>query len=230
MLRNRAFQGSSSGGAASLTRNTNYWHPVGGVSLSIDTSSPTLSSDLPYQMRMDVPTGTTGTVGFYNEGFWGFNVDATQRYIASLYMRGTYSGAVNCYFQSNTTGQTLGSSTLNLQQTSSDGWVQTYSATFQPKTTGANGNNTFYFTFDGSKLAGQSVYFNMLSLFKQAFNNRNNGVRPDLAQALGGMNTKYIRLPGGNNMQGDSSPYYWKWNKLSVRLQAVQAAQAHGAT
>lgn len=64
MLRHRAFQGSSSGGAASLARNADYWHPVGGVSLATDTSTSTLSSILPYQMQMDVPAGTIGTVGF----------------------------------------------------------------------------------------------------------------------------------------------------------------------
>ncbi|KAJ5613448.1 hypothetical protein N7510_006642 [Penicillium lagena] len=213
MLRNRAFQGSSSNGAASLARNTDYWHPLGGVSLVIDASSPIISSSLPYQMRMDVPAGTTGTVGFYNEGFWGFNVDATKRYIASLYMRGSYSGTVNCYFHSNNTGQNLGSTSMSIDQTSSAGWVQSYSATFQPSQTGSDGNNTFYFTFDGSKLAGQSVYFNVLSLFKQTFDNRFNGVREDLASALLNMSTKYIRLPGGNNMEGKSSPYEWKWNE-----------------
>ncbi|OGE50069.1 hypothetical protein PENARI_c018G11306 [Penicillium arizonense] len=213
MLRNRAFQGSSSDGAASLARNTDYWHPVGGVSLAIDKSSPAISSSLPYQMRMDVPAGTTGTVGFYNEGFWGFDVDATKRYIASLHMRGDYSGAVNCYFYSTTTGQVLGSTSMGIHQTSSAGWVQSYSATFQPSKTGSDGNNTFYFTFDGSKLAGKSVYFNVFSLFKQTFDNRINGVREDLADALLNMNSKYIRLPGGNNMEGNSSPYEWKWNE-----------------
>jgi alpha-N-arabinofuranosidase len=213
MLRNRAFQGSSSGGAASLARNTDYWHPVGGVSLAIDTSSPAISSSLPYQMRMDVPAGTTGTVGFYNEGFWGFDVDATKRYIASLYMRGNYSGTIDCSFHSNTTGQVLGSTSMSIDQTSSAGWVHSYSATFRPSRTGSDGNNTFYFTFDGSKLAGQSVYFNVLSLFKQTFDNRYNGVRDDLAQAFLNMNMKYIRLPGGNNMEGNESPYEWKWNE-----------------
>ncbi|KAJ5390994.1 aspartate-semialdehyde dehydrogenase-like protein [Penicillium cataractarum] len=213
MLRNRAFQGSSSGGAASLARNTDYWHPIGSVSLAIDTSAPVVSSTLPYHMRMDVPAGTTGTVGFYNEGFWGFDVDATKRYIASLWMRGNYSGTVDCYFSSNTTGQMLGSSSMSIDQTSLAGWVQSYSATFQPSKTAPDGNNTFYFTFDGSKLAGQSVYFNILSLFKQTFDNRLNGVREDLADALVNMNHKYIRLPGGNNMEGNNSPYEWKWNE-----------------
>lgn len=164
-------------------------------------------------MRMDVPAGTTGTVGFYNEGFWGFNVDATKRYVASFYMRGSYNGTVDCYFHSNTTDQVLGSSSMSVDQTSSEGWVQTYSTTFQPSMTGSDANNTFYFTFDGSKLAGQSVYFNLLSLFKQTFDNRYNGVREDLAHALQNMNVKYIRLPGGNNMEGNMSPYEWKWNE-----------------
>ncbi|KGO52137.1 Glycoside hydrolase, superfamily [Penicillium expansum] len=213
MLRNRAFQGSSSAGTASLARNMDYWNPVGGVTLAIDQSSPALSSSLPYQMRMDIPAGTTGTVGFYNEGFWGFDVDSTKQYIASFYMRGNYSGAVNCYFNSTTADELLGSTVMNIDQTSSAGWVQSYSATFQPSKTGTDGNNTFYFTFDGSKLAGESVYFNVLSLFKQTFDNRNNGVREDLAEALLNMNQKYIRLPGGNNMEGNGSPYEWKWNE-----------------
>jgi alpha-L-arabinofuranosidase len=54
------------------------------VTLSIDTTIPVLSSSLLYHMRMDLPAGTTGTVGFYNEGFWGFNVDSAKCYIASL--------------------------------------------------------------------------------------------------------------------------------------------------
>lgn len=170
-------------------------------------------------MRMDVPEGTTGTVGFYNEGFWGFDVDTTKRYITSLYMRGGYSGTVDCYFQSNTTGQILGSTSLNIDQTSSSGWVQSTSPTFQPSKTGTDGNNMFYFTFDGSKLAGKSVYFNILSLFKQTLDDRSNGVREDLGNALLNMNQKYIRLPGGNNMEGNNSPYEWKWNETIGSLE-----------
>ncbi|KAE8167620.1 glycoside hydrolase superfamily [Aspergillus tamarii] len=213
MIRNRAFQGSSSNGAANLDRNTDYWHPIGRVSLAIDRSSPVLSSSLPYQLRMDVPAGTTGTVGFYNEGFWGFDVDASKDYIASLYMRGNYSGTIDCFFHSNTSDQVLGSTSINIDQTSSNGWVQSYSSSFRPSHTASDANNTFHFTFNGSTLAGQSVYLNILSLFQQTLDNRDNGVREDLADALRHMNMKYVRLPGGNNMEGNSSPYYWKWNE-----------------
>jgi len=213
LLRNRAFQGSSSNGQASLVRNTEFWHPVGGVSLSVDMSSPTLSSSLPYHMRMDIPTGTTGEVGFYNEGFWGFHVDSTKRYIASLYIRGNYSGLVNCYLQSNTTGDQLAYTTMDVDQTQPGEWRQFCSPTFMPVMSSSDANSTFHFTFDGSQLAGQSVYFNLLSVFKQTYKNRVNGLREDLAESVENLKAKWIRLPGGNNMEGTSSPYYWKWNE-----------------
>ncbi|KAL2852112.1 glycoside hydrolase superfamily [Aspergillus pseudoustus] len=213
LIRNRAFQGSSANRVASLDRNTDYWHPVGeGVTLEIDTSSPALSSSLPYQMRVDVPAGTTGRVGFYNDGFWGFNVDATQEYIASLYMRGEYSGTVETYFHSSTSDSVLGSTTTSIAS-SAGKWTQGYSPVFHPTASGADANNTFYFTFDGAQLAGKSIYVNLLSVFKQTYKNRINGVRTDLAEALDGLSQKYIRLPGGNNMEGLYSPYYWKWNE-----------------
>lgn len=213
LIRNRAFQGSSANGVASTARNTAYWHPVGGVTLSIDnTTSPALSSSLPYQMAMTVPKGMVGTVGFYNDGFWGFNVDSAKRYIASFYMRGSYAGEVNFHFQSITSGAVLGSTSAAMNQTTSSGWVQTYSPTFQPSTSASNANNTFYFTFNGTELAGQTVYFNLFSVFKQTFNNRINGLREDLAESLVSLNQAYLRLPGGNNMEGNGPPYEWKWN------------------
>lgn len=213
LIRNRAFQGSAVDGLASTARNTDYWNPIGGVRLSIDnTASPPLSSSLPYHMAMTVPKETVGTVGFYNDGFWGFDVDSTKRYIASFYMRGDYAGEAKFYFQSSTSGVVLGSASAAMSQKSSDGWVQTWSPTFQPSTSASNANNTFYFTFNGTELAGQTVYFNLFSVFKQTFNNRINGLREDLAESLVSMNQAYLRLPGGNNMEGNGAPYEWKWN------------------
>jgi alpha-N-arabinofuranosidase len=127
-------------------------------------------------------------------------------------MRGNYAGEVNFHFQSITSGAVLGSTSAAMSQTTSSGWVQTFSPTFQPSTSASNANNTFYFTFNGTELAGQTVYFNLFSVFKQTFKNRNNGLREDLAESLVSLNQAYLRLPGGNNMEGNSPPYEWKWN------------------
>lgn len=212
LIRNCAFQGSSSNGVASTARNTDYWHPIGGVTLAIDTSSPALSASLHYQMRMDAPIGTTCTVGFYNDGFRSFNVDDSKRYIASMYMRGAYSGDVDCSFQSITSGATLGSATMSINQMSPTGGNRPFSPVFTPSQSASNANNTVYFTFNGTELAGTSLYFNLFSVFKQTFNNHYNGLWEDLVESLVNMGSKYLRMSGGNNMEGLYLPYEWKWN------------------
>lgn len=213
MIRNRAFQGSSINGSASTIRNTNFWHPVGNVNLSVDTFSPALSTSLPYHMRVDVPSDAHGTVGFYNEGFWGFYVDSRKQYNVSLYMRGDYRGNVECHFKNNITGHILGHTSVHVNQVNSDGWKHIVLPTFRPSQSPGNPNNTFHFTFDGAQLAGQSFYVNLLSVFKQTYKHRSNGLREDLAEALDGLGASWARLPGGNNMEGLAPPFYWKWNE-----------------
>lgn len=210
MIRNRAFQGSNKNGAASTVKTLDYWHAIGPVTLALDTSTPALSSALPDQMKVTVPFGTTGQVGFYNDGFWGFNVTTLTRYAANFYLRGTYTGNVVCSFVSST-GAVLGSTTIAVSQTASQGW-KSYTSTFKPTANAPNKDSKFHFTFDGSAAAGQSLYFNMLSVFQQTFKDRYNGMRMDLSNALNNMGAKFLRMPGGNNMEGQVSPYRWKWS------------------
>ncbi|KAG5785804.1 hypothetical protein H9Q73_000531 [Fusarium xylarioides] len=213
LIRNRAFQGSSKDRVASLDRTLDFWHPVGGVTLSVDDSKPALSSSLPYHLRMDVPKGATGKVGFYNDGFWGFNVDATERYIASLHIRGDYNGLVEVYFNNSITGHKLSSAAAKATKINPNSWKKIDTPHFKPTSSPGNPNNTFYFTFDGEKLAGKSLHLNLLSLFKQTYKNRDNGLRKDLALAVDDLGASWIRLPGGNNMEGVGFPYHFKWNE-----------------
>lgn len=53
----------------------------------------------------------------------------------------------------------------------------------------------------------------MISVFQQTYKNSNNGLRMDLAEALAELGGKFLRLPGGNNLEGIASPYRWKWNE-----------------
>lgn len=214
MIRNRAFQGSSTPDRrASFDRNTDFWHPVGDVKLFIDTTGPALSNALTYQMRMDVPKNTKGPVGFYNDGFWGFNVDASKLYSTSLYLRGDYKGPIEGYFKNELTGKKLSSTKTVARQDARESWVQYHLPKFHPHASASTPNNTFHFVFDGSKLAGKSIYFNLFSVFKQTFKDRPNGLREDLAQSLVDIGAKWIRLPGGNNLEGVSLGNQFKWNE-----------------
>ena len=178
----------------------------------MDESAPALSSSLPAHMRVDVPTGSTGSVGFYNEGFWGMKVTRSSQYTASFYLRGAYTGKIICGFYSNSTGELLGSTTFTVSQRASASW-KLYSQTFGPSVSAPDGNNTFRLTFTGSGAAQQNLHFNMISVFPHTYKNRPNGMRVDLADTVASMGATYLRMPGGNNMEGNSSPYRWKWNE-----------------
>ena len=192
-------------------RNLQYWHTSGQDTLNLDNSAPALSDALPYHMRIDVAQGATGNTGFWNEGFWGINVTSAQSYSVSLYSRGTYSGDLLCAFWSNTTNSMLGNTTFDMNQQESDGWVQ-YKGSITPFATAPDDANTFHCDFDGSKLQGQSIRFNLISVFPETWHDRPNGMRVDLSELVTDLNPKYLRMPGGNNMEG-SNGYWWQWDQ-----------------
>lgn len=192
LIRNRAFQGSSQSGQASLTRTTDYWHAIGDVTLAVEKSSPALSDYLTYDLRMDIPAGTTGQVGFYNDGFWEFDVDASKDYAASFSVKGAYTGDVTVGFN-DVSGTALSFTTI--QVASTDGtWASIGPVIFQPSSTASNPNNTFSYTFDGAQLAGKSLQFNLLSVFKKTYNDRVNGVREYLSASYDGLKSTWVRL------------------------------------
>lgn len=212
LIQNRAFQGTSVNNNQGPYQTLQYWHTGGSDTLTLDNDAPLLTSALPWHMRVDVASDATGQTGFWNEGYWGMNVTTASTYNASFYVRGSYTGEILAAFWSNTTNSMLGSTSFNANQTEADGWVS-YSQTFVPTYSGPDEKNTFHITFEGSNVAGGSIRFQMISVLSQSFNGSPNGLRMDLAEAVNELNGKYLRLPGGNNLEGIASPYRWKWNE-----------------
>ena len=100
--------------------------------------------------------------------------------------------------------------------------------------TGADSTaNLFTITVDGNSALGESIHFSMLSLFPPTFKNRENGMRVDIAEVrrtgsligfdilivdgskskvLSEMKPSFFRLPGGNNLEGQTFATRWQWN------------------
>ncbi|KAF4624497.1 hypothetical protein G7Y89_g13678 [Cudoniella acicularis] len=212
LIQNRAFQGSIQNAQSSTERSLQFWHTFGLDTLTLDNSPVLLSEALPYHMRVDVAQGATGPTGFWNEGFAGMNITTKTRYAANFYLRGDYTGQIDCAFYSNTTGKTLGTTTFQVAQSETNGWVK-YSQTFTITDSAPDEKNTFSLIFDGASVAGKSLRFNLISVFQQTYKNSNNGLRMDLAEGVNAIGGKFLRLPGGNNMEGVGSPWRWKWNE-----------------
>ncbi|KAK6371391.1 hypothetical protein LTS17_009122 [Exophiala oligosperma] len=217
LIQNRAFQGTtvhldSNRHVVPPFENLDYWHSRGSDSLALDNDAPLLSDALAWHMRVDVVSNASGDTGFWNEGYWGMNITTATRYAASFYLRGDYDGEILGAFWSKTTKSMLASTVFTVSQTESDGWML-YQQSFTIDNSAPDGKNTFHLTFDGAKVAGKCLRFQMISVFQQSFENSNNGLRMDLAEGVQAIGGRFLRMPGGNNMEGQSSPYRWKWNE-----------------
>ncbi|GAB7342511.1 hypothetical protein MBLNU457_g0701t1 [Dothideomycetes sp. NU457] len=194
LIQNRAFQGNATLAA---------WSPVGGASLALTTSNP-LSSALPTSVQ--VAAGGHGQIGIQNSGWWGISVKQ-QPYHGSFWVYGSYHGVFTASLVSNSTGKVFGSTKIVSKGNS--GWTQ-YNYTLFPRSAAPDVANVFTLTYAAS---GGSLQFNLISLFPPTYHNRPNGNRPDLMSALDGLNPSFLRLPGGNNLEGNSPPNLWKWNQ-----------------
>ncbi len=236
LLVNRAFQGSgvSIGASPGIPGNSvidsenpilpwgpviNGWRGIGDVSISLTLSHP-LSDALGVALELDIPFNATGEVGILNEGFWGMDV-RPGAYNASFYIKaskprsnGTLSH-IDVSLRSNLTSDVFSTSSIPFSpgnNISSFEYTQ-YAIPIANQAKAPNSNNTFAITFDAAEVAGNTYYFSLVSLFPETFNNRTNGIRRDLGQAIVDLGTKVLRFPGGNNIEGISVDQRWKWNE-----------------
>ncbi|KAL0264121.1 hypothetical protein SLS55_000065 [Diplodia seriata] len=206
LLRNNGFQGDD--------QTTTAYGAVGDVDLTVDSDNP-LSSAIPYSLAVAVPVGTTGDVGFRNEGYWGILVNADQ-YSTSFWVKGDYSGNVTIKLVGNYSGTEYASTTLDVSSNTS---AYSYYETSFESDQAPDGNNLWTLTFDAESTAGSTLYFDLITLYPTTFNNRENGLKPAIANVLNDMGASFLRFPGGNNLEGNSEDNRWKWNETLGPLQ-----------
>lgn len=133
-----------------------------------------------------------------NEGFWGINAVQGRSYRLSFFARGSYKGTVRALLCSKD-GKTRYAETVVNGFPVDKQWTK-YTATLQA--TDNNPQACFALVFDGKGV----IDIDMVSLFPPTFKNRENGLRPDLAQMLYEMHPKFMRFPGGCYVEGQISP------------------------
>lgn len=130
-------------------------------------------------------------------------------YTGSFYASGAYSGNFTASVVSDITNETLASTSI-VSSSVADSWTKhSYDLVFSAAA--ANSNNSFVLTFDAA--SGDELNFNLISLFPPTYKDTPNGNRKDLMEAMAGLNGKHFRIPGGNNLEGNSAPYRWIWNE-----------------
>jgi alpha-N-arabinofuranosidase len=213
LIQNRAFKDNA--------QNPVHWSPVGSAVLRLDDGNP-LNDALPVSLRVDASNASSAQpAGVANEGFWGIPVRPNTAYRASFYAKAANglsgpvgpSGPVTVAIQS-ADGSTVYARAQSQPVTGS--WQQ-YTVTL---TTGADVTPTakaqFVLTVDRPGI----VWFNLVSLFPPTWNNRQNGLRPDLMQMLTDLKPGFLRLPGGNALEGDTFDKRFDWKKTVGPLES----------
>lgn len=118
---------------------------------------------------------------------------------------------INVSLRSNLTDEIWSTTEIPINQNLSNFQYTEFSAALVNTVTAPNSNNSFAITMDASEVAGNTFYISLVSLFPETYKNRPNGLRRDLAQHIKDLNPKFLRFPGGNNIEGYSIDQRWKW-------------------
>ena len=163
-------------------------------------------------LRLDVASDGNST-GIENDGYWGIPVRPST----------TYKGS----FWAMTTGKSAASITVAIISSGGDTTFATTSVTGPEATwkkytfsltTAADTRPTANTRFVIKPAKAGAYWFTLVSLFPPTYNNRPNGNRPDIMQMLSSMNPSFLRMPGGNYLEGNKFAERFEW-KNTIGLQ-----------
>lgn len=192
LIRNRSFEDDS---------DACNWFSVGDAKISLVQDE--LLNDFQHN-ALNVILERPGD-GVRNEGFWGMNAVKDRTYRLSFWAKSKskYKGTITARIQS-ASGKSLGE--VDMKVTLSKDWKK-----YTAEITATGNDPKAEFTLTADKPG--NFQLDVVSLFPPTFKNRENGMRPDLAQMLAEMNPTFMRFPGGCFVEGQESPdnaFRWK--------------------
>jgi alpha-N-arabinofuranosidase len=176
------------------------------ANISVDQATGP-SAALPRSLKVRVTSATKAApAGVQNDGFWGIPVRPRTSYSGSFYARTDSVGVpITVSLVNDETGATAASATV-IGITGE--WKQ-YTFTLKTAQVPVTANNHLLLTIPQPA----TVWFDLVSLFPPAYNDRVNGNRIDLMEKLAAMDPKFLRLPGGNYLEGDHISERFQWKK-----------------
>lgn len=133
----------------------------------MDSTTP-LSTAITSSLKVTVPSGATGQVGFSNEGYSGVPVN-NDTYANYFWIKGAYSGSILLELVGNSSGIVYASQNITVDSVASE---FTYYETTYKSTQSPDGNNVWRLTFNGATVAGSSLWFDLVQLFPVTYHQR----------------------------------------------------------
>ncbi len=174
--------------------------------VSVDnTTGP--STALPRSLKLAVTAATAAApAGVQNDGYWGMAVRPATTYSGSFYAKAQAAGlAVTVSLVNDQTGAVAASTTVPGLGTD---WKE-YSYTLKTGTVAASKDNHLVLTV----AQPATVWLDLVSLFPPTYHDRPHGNRVDLMEKMAAMHPNFLRLPGGNYLEGDHIPERYQWKQ-----------------
>ena len=175
------------------------------VDLAVDDHSGP-SETLPRSIKMTVSAASDAApAGMANDGYWGIAVRPNTSYTGSFYARAEGDTPVTVRLVNDETGATAAEATVHGL---TGAWKQ-FSFTLKTGAVPTSANNHFQLLLTRPG----TIWFDLISLFPPTYHDRPNGNRIDLMEKLAAMHPRFLRLPGGNYLEGDHIADRYQWKK-----------------
>jgi len=186
-----------------------HWSIVqddGGVGeIGLDTSDP-VNTALDTSLKLSVTRASANQrVGVANDGYWGIPVKPHTTYSVSFFARAAqgFSGPLNVDIESADGSHVWASAQVSRIGTD---WEK-YTVTLKTAAAGPSSANRFVVSVNSPG----TVWLSQVSLFPPTFNNRKNGTRIDLMNKMAAMSPSFLRMPGGNYLEGNEIDTRFNW-------------------
>lgn len=202
MIRNRTFAKDWSG--------IPHWYisEQGSGRAAISAAADGPSKALPHSLKLTITAASPDNeAGVVNEGYWGMAVRPSTLYRGSFYAKTDGAQTAHIRLVSDKTGATLAEARVPLEKDTA--WRQYRFQITSKAGIEASAANHFVISFDHPG----TVLLQLVSLFPPTFQNRPNGNRPDLMRMMAAMHPHFLRLPGGNYLEGDTFKQRFNWKE-----------------
>lgn len=187
MVRNWNFQDSA---------KPDHWTAFGGAKIKIE--------DMDVHRNALTVEGPVGS-GIQNNGYWGMKVVAGEEYVVKVVGIGGHIGSGS---RINLTLETPKDEVLAAAKIELTDELSPRVHTLKPSKSEANAHLKI------TRIDDTNLVIDYVSLFPaKTFENRRNGLRPDLAEMLFNMAPAFMRFPGGCWVEGDKMATAYRWKK-----------------
>ena len=204
LIRNRVFKDNP--------RSADHWSLVkegeAAGSMGLDNRTP-LNTHLPVSLKLQADR-TGKRLGVANEGYWGIPVRPKTTYSVSFYAKGS-SNTLTASLES-TDGKVIYASAQTAAI--SGDWKQ-YRLSLTTGDVKATAEARFVLSVNGPG----TYWFDLVSVFPPTYNNTPNGNRPDIMKLLADMKPAFLRVPGGNYLEGNTISQRFNWKKTLGSLE-----------